>query len=192
MTPHPVNQPSDPMRDRSPARWAAPPAGGGRRATLAALATLLAAPLSWALDPPKGKVVLSITGQVSRTNAAGRADFDMAALDALPQHSFTTSTPWFKVPRKFSGPLLRDVLAAAGGQGTTLRAVALNDYKVEIPADDAQRYKVLMATRLDNKPMPVREKGPLFIIYPYDDSADLRSERYYSRSAWQLRRLEVR
>lgn len=192
MTTHPVDKPSDPISDGSPARWAGPPACGGRRATLAVLATLVAAPLAWALDPPKGKVVLSITGQVSQTNAAGRVDFDMAALDALPQHSFTTSTPWFKVPRKFSGPLLRDVLAAAGAQGSTLRAVALNDYKVEIPADDARRYKVLMATRLDDKPMPVREKGPLFIIYPYDDSADLRSERYYSRSAWQLRRLEVR
>ncbi|OGA97972.1 MAG: hypothetical protein A3E25_22035 [Burkholderiales bacterium RIFCSPHIGHO2_12_FULL_69_20] len=159
---------------------------------LPALPALLASLPAWALDPPKGKVLLSITGQLTRANAAGRADFDRAMLDALPQHSFTTSTPWYKAPHKFSGPLLRDVLAAAGAQGSTLRAVALNDYKVQIPADDAQRYKVLMATRLDDKPMTLRERGPLFIIYPYDDSADLRSERYYSRSAWQLRRLEVR
>lgn len=192
MTPHPVDPPRDASRPALRTGGSRPPARGQRRATLAALAMLLAAPVAWALDPPKGKVLLSITGQVSRVNTPGRADFDMAMLDALPQHSFSTSTPWFKVPRKFSGPLLRDVLAAAGAQGTTLRAVALNDYKVEIPADDAQRYKVLMATRLDDRPMPVREKGPLFIIYPYDDSADLRSERYYSRSAWQLRRLEVR
>ena len=84
------------------------------------------------------------------------------------------------------------MLAAAGAKGTALRAVALNDYKVEIPVEDALRHKVLMATRLDGQPMPVRDKGPLFIIYPYDESADLRSERYYSRSAWQLRTLEVR
>lgn len=192
MTPPPVDLP---CAMNHPASRACPPERrwhGAVRAVLLALSALLTAPLAWALDPPKGKVLLSITGQVAQANAAGRADFDRAMLDALPQHSFTTSTPWFKRPRKFSGPLLRDVLAAAGAQGSTLRAVALNDYKVEIPADDAQRYKVLMATRLDDKPMPVREKGPLFIIYPYDDSADLRSERYYSRSAWQLRRLDVR
>lgn len=192
MTPSPVHLPCTTNR---PASRACLPARGWRGAAMAvllALSALLAAPLAWALDPPKGKVLLSITGRVTQANAAGRADFDRAMLDALPQHSFITSTPWFKLPRKFSGPLLRDVLAAAGAHGTTLRAVALNDYKVEIPADDAQRYKVLMATRLDDKPMPVREKGPLFIIYPYDDSADLRSERHYSRSAWQLRRLEVR
>jgi hypothetical protein len=162
----------------------------------AAFATAAAPGLpAWAADPlakPKGKVVLSVTGAVARANAGDRADFDMAMLDALPQHSFVTATPWFKTARRFSGPLLRDVMAAAGVKGTTLSAVALNDYKVEIPAEDAQRFKVLMATRLDEQPMPVREKGPLFIIYPYDDSADLRSERYYSRSAWQLRTLNVR
>ena len=157
-----------------------------------AAAAWLAAGSAQALDAPKGKVVLSVVGMVGQTNADKRADFDMAMLEALPQHSFTTSTPWFKEPRRFTGPLLRDVLTAAGAKGTALRAVALNDYKVEIPVDDAMKFKVVMATRLDGQPMPLREKGPLFIIYPYDESADLRSERFYSRSAWQLRTLEVR
>jgi len=73
-----------------------------------------------------------------------------------------------------------------------LRAVALNDYKIEIPAEDAAKHDMIVALLLDGKPMPVREKGPLFIVYPFDSSADLRSERYYSRSAWQLRTIEVR
>jgi len=158
-----------------------------------AVSALAGASRVWALDAPKAKVVLSVVGLVGNTNADQRADFDMAMLEALPQHSFSTSTPWFKTARRFSGPLLRDVLAAAGSRaGKTLRAVALNDYKVEIPVEDALRHKVLMATRLDGAQMPVREKGPLFIIYPYDENADLRSERFYSRSAWQLRTLEVR
>ena len=37
----------------------------------------------------------------------------MAMLAGLPQHSFTTHTPWHNGPRKFTGPLLRDVLAAS-------------------------------------------------------------------------------
>ena len=51
---------------------------------------------------------------------------------------------------------------------------------------------MLLATRLDGQAMTVREKGPLFIVYPFDDSAELRQERYYARSAWQLRTLEVK
>lgn len=173
---------------------AVPPWPGRRQALRQGLATvaLLATAGAQALDAPKGKVVLSVVGAVGQTNADGRADFDMAMLEAMPQHSFSTATPWFKEARRFTGPLLRDVLAASGAKGTAMRAVALNDYKVEIPVEDALRHKVLMATRLDGQPMSLREKGPLFIIYPYDESADLRSERYYSRSAWQLRRLEIR
>ena len=116
----------------------------------------------------------------------------MAMLAALPQFSFTTRTPWYKTAKKFTGPLLRDVLSAVGATGKTLSAVAINDYKVEIPADDANKFSVVMARLMDDQPMPLRDKGPLFIIYPYDSSEDLRSERYYSRSAWQLRKLVVK
>ena len=49
----------------------------------------------------------------------------------------------------------------------------------------------VLARLLDDKPMPVRDKGPLFIIYPFDADETLRSERYYSRSAWQLKVIEV-
>ena len=72
-----------------------------------------------------------------------------------------------------------------------LYAVALNNYKVEIPIDDASRYAVLLATRLDGEPMSVRDKGPLLVIYPFDAHPELRSAVYYSRSAWQLRSIEV-
>ncbi len=140
--------------------------------------------------PPRGRVLLTVH---SGEGANRREElFDMARLESLPQHAYTTQTPWFKSPKRFSGPLLRDVLAAARAQGTQITAAALNDYKADIPYDDALRHKMLVATRLDGKPMAVRDKGPLFIIYPYDESADLRSERYYSRSVWQLRALSVR
>lgn len=166
------------------------------RRTFIALPTTLvvcsAARHAMALEAPTGKVVLTISGKVDQPNAGGKADFDMAMLEKLPQHSFTTATPWYPGPKTFTGPLLRDVLAAAGAKGTLLRAVALNDYKIDIPAEDADRHDMIVARLLDGKPMPVREKGPLFIVYPFDGSADLRSERYYSRSAWQLRTLEVR
>ena len=61
------------------------------------------------------------------------------------------------------------MLGAVGAQGRTLRAIALNDYKVDIPFDDVRTIDVVMARLLDGRPMPVRDKGPLFIIYPFDD-----------------------
>jgi len=39
--------------------------------------------------------------------------------------------------------------------------------------------------------MSVREKGPLWVIYPYDSDAKFRTEVIYSRSIWQLDRLAI-
>ncbi len=144
-----------------------------------------------ALDAPAGPVVLTVLGRVRKPNQGDKAVFDMAMLERLPQHSFVTRTPWYSTPRKFSGPLLRDVLASCSAEGSNVRATALNDYRVDLPFADTQRYDVLVARLLDDKPMAVRDKGPLFIIYPFDSSAELRTTVYYSRSAWQLTSIEV-
>ena len=163
-----------------------------RRLWLLGSAGLLLSGLVHALDAPKGKVVLSIVGNIQFKNAGDQANFDMDMLTALPQHSFTTSNPWYKEAKKFTGPLLRDVLAAAGAEGTTVKAIALNNFKVEIPVADFKQFPVILARLMDDKPMLIREKGPLFIIYPFDTQAELHSARYYGRSAWQLRTLDIR
>jgi hypothetical protein len=144
-----------------------------------------------ALQAPAGTVVLSVGGRIQRTNQGERAALDMAMLEALAQRSFTTKTPWFKEASKFTGPLLRDVLSLVGAQGTTLRMAALNDYRIDVPSDDALRFDVLLARMIDDKPISVREKGPLFVIYPFDTDAALRTPLYYSRSVWQLKSIDV-
>ncbi len=143
------------------------------------------------LGAPHGRVVLSIGGQVGRVNAADRADFDIDMPAALPQRQLATRTPWHAGVQTFTGPLLRDVLAQAGAHGGKLVAVALNDYRCEIPFDDATRFDVIVARLHNGEPMRVRDKGPLFIVYPFDSDPQLRSDRYYARSAWQLRSLLV-
>lgn len=146
---------------------------------------------AWALDAPKGKVVLTVSGKLGASNQGGKAVFDMAMLEALPQKTFTTMTPWEKTPVKFSGPLLRDVLAAVKAQGSTLKAVALNDYKITIPLEDTTRFDLMLALRMNDKPIPVRTKGPLFVVYPFDSNPTLQNTVYYERSIWQLGGLEI-
>lgn len=144
-----------------------------------------------ALEPVKGKAILTISGKVADKNTAAGAVFDLEMLEKLPQQTFTTLTPWDKAPIKFQGPLLRDVLAAAKASGTTLRAAALNDYQTTIPADDAKNFDVIVAHKMNGEFIPVRTKGPLFIVYPFDSKAELRSSTYYERSAWQLKSISV-
>jgi hypothetical protein len=154
-------------------------------------AALLNAPAR-ALDAPTGAVILSVSGALTRSNDNGAASFDMALLATLPQHSFSTKTPWFPQPRKFTGVLVRDLLDAVGSRAGIARAIALNDYRADLPTDELVRNGAMIAYLLDDQPMPVREKGPLVIIFPFSDRPELRTAVHYSRAVWQLRSLELR
>lgn len=159
-------------------------------ATALLLGTWLTTP-ALALDAPKERPVLTVSGKIGVKNVGETARFDMKMIESLPQHSFTTTTPWFDKPVKFTGPLLSDVLAAVKASGTTVNAVAINDYKISIPLTDITKFQVIMARQINDKDIPVREKGPLFVVYPFDSDAALRTSTYYERSIWQLKALEV-
>ncbi len=161
-----------------------------RRLALALAFTALLGPSSAAtLGQPAGPVILSVKGKIAVTNNGKSADFDIAMLEALPKTSFETSTPWTDADTVFEGVALTDLIAAVGASGGTIVASALNDYSVPIPASDAQAG-VMIAYRLNGEYMQVKDKGPLWVIYPFDDRPELKTETKYSRSVWQLTSLD--
>lgn len=164
-----------------------------RRLLLLALATLplSTAALADSLPAPTGDVVLEVTGKIANTNKDGAAVFDMAMLAALPQRTTITTSPWYDGKQTFAGPLGWALLNQIGATGTMLKVTALNDYVSEIPVGDFKDYKVILATSLNGEPMSVRDKGPIFIIYPFDEEPSLNNETYYGRSAWQVKSIEV-
>jgi hypothetical protein len=157
---------------------------------------LLAAPparAGEALAAPAGRIVLTVTGLVAKPNKGKDATFDMAMLEGMPQRGIVTRTPWTGPdPVTFRGPLLRDVFAAAGVSGTEATAVALNDYKSALPVADASAIDVIVALTLDGKPMSVREKGPLWIIYPLSDKPEIDNPATHAKMAWQLKEIEIK
>ena len=159
---------------------AAAAAGGATQA--------MAAPLA----KPAGKVVLTISGLISNTNEGDKAEFDMPMIEALGTVNFTTKTPWYKDPVTFTGVPMDKLLDAVGGKGTSLTVTALNDYATDIPVEDFKNQPVILATKRDGNYMPVRDKGPLFIVYNYDSKPELQHQRFYSRSAWQVARMVVK
>ena len=163
------------------------------RLRLAAIAWLVCVPLCGAnaLEAPKGKVVLTVSGTLSKPNHGKDATFSMEMLEKLPQKSFSTKTPWYPKAVTFTGPLLRDVLAAAGASGKQISARALDDYKTLLPMSDAQNFDVILARQIDGKNLTIREKGPLFIVFPYDSKPELQGQVYLDRSAWQLKSLTI-
>lgn len=143
------------------------------------------------LPPPSGEIILTISGQIAHTNAEGVANLDRDMLEALAQRTTTANTPWLDGIHDFSGPLGAAILDVVGATGHSLNVIALNDYSAEVPIQDLRDYDVIFATHIDGEQLSVREKGPLFMIYPFDENPELFNEVYFGRSVWQITRIEV-
>ena len=161
---------------------------------LAAIAPLMLAGPALAEDlaKPSGRVILTVSGNIDQTNTPdSTAEFDLAMLDALPQTRFETSTIWTDGTAEYSGVELSTLLEAVEADGTQLLMTALNDYAIEVPASEAVSGGPILATRVDGNPLSVRDKGPIWVIYPFDDNEAYKTEVTYSRSIWQLKSIEV-
>ncbi len=143
------------------------------------------------LGTPQGAVLLTVSGDVPETNSPEGAAFDLHMLEALGTTSFTTTTIWTEGPQRFTGVSLHDLVSALGLSEGKLRAVAINDYSAEIPVEDAVPDGPIIAWARNGSLMSVRDKGPLWVVYPYDLNPDYRSEIIFARSIWQLNRIVV-
>ena len=144
------------------------------------------------LDAPSGPIILTVTGRIAHKNAAEGAEFDHEMLTSLPVSVIRTHTPWTDGVTEFRGVPLADLLEVVGASPGVLHAVGLNDYSVDIPTGDASTAGPIVAYERDGRLMSVREKGPLWIMYPFDENPSLRNELYRARAIWQLRSLDVR
>jgi hypothetical protein len=117
--------------------------------------------------------------------------FTDADLLALPQTEFTTTTIWTTDPITFSGPTLATVLEAAGAADGAVSMVAVNDYKVEMPRSFATADAPIIANRINGEPFSIRNKGPLWVVFPFDSSTTYQTEEIYSYSIWQLTRIAI-
>ena len=120
--------------------------------------------------------------------------FDLAALDALPQHSFDTSTQWTEGTIAFSGPALKDILDAAQisqVEHPTIRLIAANQYEVTLEKRLLEDDVPIVATRLNGQTFGVRDKGPLWVVFPYDLKSSYQTEGVYAASIWQLVEIKI-
>ncbi|WP_404378036.1 molybdopterin-dependent oxidoreductase [Vreelandella aquamarina] len=145
-----------------------------------------------ALAAPSGPVILKVDGDIAAANVGEEAHFDRAMLSALPQHEFTTGTPWTEGASHYRGPLMRTLLEHIGAEGEAVYVSALNGYEAEIPVTDFYDYDVILALERDEKAIPIREYGPLWVLYPFDHDEALLSERMRFRSVWQVMHINVR
>ncbi|WP_417714236.1 molybdopterin-dependent oxidoreductase [Pseudophaeobacter arcticus] len=163
--------------------------------SVAALVSLFGADMAKAGTTTEGAadVLLTVTLE---GEGAREEQLTLQDLQAFTAESFETATIWTTGPQSFTGVPLADLLAqfdlTAETPGVIIEARAVNDYMVEVPLSDAVAGGPLIAYLRNGKTMSLRGKGPLWLVYPYDNNPSYRTEAVYSRSIWQLDHLTLR
>ncbi len=163
----------------------------------------------------RGPSLLTVTGAIGRGNRGPfdpvldqmmgkqKISFDKAhawdfvALAALPAITIRPTLEYDAKPHALSGPLLADVLKAAGAVTTDagrLLLRAVDGYAPVLTMADLRKYKFIVATHLDGKPMPLGGLGPLWAIHDADRFADMAAKPLADRFAqcpWGLYHIEV-
>lgn len=164
---------------------------------------------------PAGPALLTVTGAIGRANR-GPLDpaldqmmhkqkiqfdkgftFDFEALLALTPLAIQPTLEYDSKPHQLGGPTLLNVIKATGASlsdTTRLLLRAVDGYAVTISVADARKYRFIVATHLDGRPMPLGGLGPLWAVYDADRYPDMRAKPVNARFAlcpWALYHIEV-
>jgi len=161
----------------------------------------------------QGPALLTVTGAIGKPNR-GPLDpvldqmmakqklafdkarvFDFAALAAMPATTINPTLEYDQKKHALRGPLLADVLRAAGAAETGKLAMrAVDGYAPTISIADARKYGFIVATHLDGKPMPLGGLGPLWAVYEPDRFPDMASkplDQRFANCPWGLYHIAV-
>ena len=179
-----------------------------------AQAAPLAASVTASAVPPPG--LLTITGAVGKPNRGPldpvadqmmhrhgvRFDkacvLDAAALQSLPAVSIEPTLEYDGRRHRLDGPLLTGVLDLAGvahDDAVELDLRAVDGYTVTVTLADVKAYRMIVALRLDGKPMALGGLGPQWAVYDADVLAAFRDKpvnQRFAKSPWGLYNIDVK
>ncbi|MEM1410574.1 MAG: hypothetical protein AAGG79_07525 [Pseudomonadota bacterium] len=158
-----------------------------RLSLLLALAMVAVSAVAGAAEqnaPPSGMGILIVSGDVPHPNrgpaAAGAVDlfgklgvsfekaveFDLDGLKALDQKEIEGFVEPEVLEGTFSGPLLADVLSAAGLPISDVIGVGLDGYRKDITREAIEKYDPIVALYVNGKLLQIGGYGPTSIVFP--------------------------
>lgn len=123
--------------------------------------------------------------------------FDFGTLVALPAVTIKPTLEYDNKAHTLKGPLLIDVLRAAGAaptDGVKMLMRAVDGYSPTITVADVRKYRFIVATHLDGKSMPLGGLGPLWAVYDADRFPDMAARKVTERFGlcpWALYHIDV-
>ncbi len=157
--------------------------------------------------------LLTVTGEITSTNR-GPFDpvldqmmakqklvftkartFDFATLSSMPSVLIRPTLEYDRKSHALRGPLLSTVLKAAGASTKGKVAMrAVDGYAPTMSIADAFKYRFIVATHLDGRPMALGGLGPLWAVYEADRFPDMAAkppDQRFAMCPWGLYHIEV-
>ncbi|CAN7654164.1 molybdopterin-dependent oxidoreductase [Pseudoduganella sp. LjRoot289] len=165
--------------------------------------------------PARGPALLTVTGTITKPNRGpfepvrdqmmhkqklsfDKAHaFDYAELAALPAIAIKPTLEYDSKPHALRGPLLLDVLKAAGAtlaDGSKIVLRAVDGYAATITVAQARAQRYIVATQMDGAAMALGGLGPLWAIYDADkvpEMANRAVQERFGSCPWALYHIEV-
>ena len=145
-----------------------------------------------ALDPALDQMMVKHGIQFTKAR-----EFDAAALRRLPAVTIHPTLEYDAKVHELSGPLLETVLQAAGVAPDAALKVALravDGYNIALSLADARRYRMIVATAIDGRPLGLGGLGPQWAVYDADRIAPFKDKPLKERFAlcpWALYHVDV-
>ncbi len=148
---------------------------------LAALMLMAGAGVAEEKPATKGNVIVTLAGKIAHWNrgsASTETDpafkeqkisfekamaFDGETFSGLPVHELRVSTPGGD--STFAGPLLADVLRAAGADVGAIKLTARDGSTVDLTAEEVKTKEWILAHLVDGKPVTGGDFGPLWLLH---------------------------
>jgi hypothetical protein len=126
-----------------------------------------------------GDALITVKGDIGKTNSGSNFVLDQAAFDANSVE-LTYNDPWMGDGLKYQGILLRDLIdMVKPGPDVTIVSLICTDGKAyDIAIADAQTYDIMLARWVDGNLLDESNGGPVKVAYPDDAKATYPDENW--------------
>lgn len=144
---------------------------------------VLVGSMCFAAPKPTGKVIITVSGNISETNSDKGFELDMAMLEGIALSKYDGRDPWLG-NKKYSGVLVSDILKFAGADSKAVEVliVAKDGKKVTLKAADVAKYPIMIATQDGGKAIGSGLGGPAKLVFPYASHPEV--EKLYPKEDW--------
>ncbi|MEX0337249.1 molybdopterin-dependent oxidoreductase [Vibrio tubiashii] len=110
----------------------------------------------------------------------------------LSASSFTTKLPWYANTNKYTGFKVSELLQYLSiDDAFSVSFIALNDYAASSQIEDILKYEPIVAYKMNDKNMKVRNKGPYWLVFNLDENPEIDNAVFHSQMVWQIDEIMV-